>query len=118
MRQRTPASVATSPWRAVYGSGDGRWYVLAGPADTRPPSAVDGVGHLGSPTDLVRLLRDRWRHAKAPDPQRRIAEVLACNQTTVSRYLRGAQMYLSDDAWRNLVIEVCQGGGTRRTPVG
>lgn len=111
MDERTPAIVARSPWRAVYGAEGGRWLVLTGPADMPPPPTVESLMYLGDPGDLIRLVQARWVAANRKRVQGDLGERLKLRQQTISRYLRGERVSDLPEAglcW--LVAEVCQGG--------
>lgn len=113
MNAERPQSAVRQPWRAVYGSADGRWYVVAGPDDMPPPPVVERMPYLGAPRELVQLVRDRW-HAEGQGTQRKLADLLTVSQQTASRYVHGAPVSdLSPLGWKRLVVEVFEGGGPR-----
>lgn len=86
-------------WRRLYGSADGRWYVLTGPSDATPPDTVGALRCLGDPNTVVCAV---WRRV---GKQAIVAAYLHVNQQTVSRYILGsARPELSPEGWRQLAI--------------
>lgn len=129
--------LAGRAWRAVYGTADGRWFVLAGPPEHAPPAHVDGAPYLGAPCMVVQAAYEDRRKRAAEDrhrqvaenerrraaggepeplmsasPQRELAELLLVSQQSVSRYVTGVSPPdLSLDGWRHLVAEAIRLGG-------
>lgn len=107
-------SPAYPPWVTLYGNPDGRWFLLTGPHESTPPSDVDGLGYLGSPIELIRLIHERRYTAS----QLELAELLCVRQQAVSRYLkRGGGVNLSARGWCNLVCAVFRVGRPAPVPV-
>lgn len=118
MEDQTSPGQIWQPWIGLYGSPDGRWYLMAGPHGTTPPSTVDGVGYLGPPPELIRLVDERWRTA-GRGSQRKLADLLGVRQQSISRYLNGSErVHLSGAGWERLVVEVFCVGGPVLTPSG
>lgn len=114
MDDRTPQGPAAIPWRAVYGADDGRWFKLTGPPGVDPPSTVEGLAYLGTPTELITLVCDRWQ-AEGAYRQARLGALLTVSQQTACRYQRGEPVSdLSAQGWRGLVSEVFATGGPLR----